>query len=79
MRLSSRLIGSGDGNGCSCAHPDATPIAHTKSKQLDREFLIAFCIHIAAVLIAILTIMERALRIAFPGYRPWIVSATKST
>ena len=53
-------------------HPDATAIAHTKSKQPDREFLIAFCIHIAAVLIAILTIMERALLralpIAFPGY-----------
>src|SRR6516162_7163799 len=40
MILSSRLIGSEDGDGCTCAHPDdATTIAHTKSKLHDREFL----------------------------------------
>jgi|SRR5215472_5092051 len=40
MILSSRLIGSEDGDGCSCAHPDdATTIAHTKSQLHDREFL----------------------------------------
>jgi len=40
MILSSRLIGSEDGDGCSCAHPDdATMIADTKSKLHDREFL----------------------------------------
>ena len=58
MRLFSRLVGSWGRNGCSRAHPDATAIAHTRSKQHDRGFLIAFCIQIAAVLIA--TIMERA-------------------
>lgn len=83
MRLFSCLIGSRCGNGCSCAHPEATAIAHPKSKQHDRGFLIPFCIQIAAILIAILTIMERALlralRIAFPGYRSWVVAATKST
>jgi hypothetical protein len=40
MILSSRLIGSEDGDRGSCAHPDdATTIAHTKSKLHDREFL----------------------------------------
>src|SRR5262245_45654909 len=40
MILSSRLIWSEDGDGCSCAHPDdATTIAHTRSKLHDWEFL----------------------------------------
>jgi len=40
MTLSSRLIGSEDGDDCTRAHPDdPTAIAHTKSKPHEREFL----------------------------------------
>src|SRR5215472_9070298 len=40
MTLSSRLIGSEDGDDCTRAHPDdPTAIAHTKSTPHEREFL----------------------------------------